>query len=177
MVASTFPTVFNRVAAKVVDLFVVVSLAALLPRVVGPLLGFAYSLVADGLNAGPFRGQSLGKKIFGLQAWNLIRQEPASLKDSVIRNAPVGVATFFSIIPIWGWIILPIVGLPLMLIEVYLMIRMEKGHRLGDVMADTEVRLYRKTSRARKSSSGTSGGASSESDSVLERDIEPKLEL
>jgi hypothetical protein len=36
-------------------------------------------------------------------------------------------------------IILGLIGLPLMVMEVYLMISVETGHRLGDVMGDTEV--------------------------------------
>jgi hypothetical protein len=34
---------------------------------------------------------------------------------------------------------LVLVGLPLMVIEVYLMLRVEHSRRLGDVMGDTEV--------------------------------------
>ena len=64
---------------------------------------------------------------------------PASIKASILRNAPVGVATFFAIIPVWGWIILGIIGIPLMVMEVYLMATVETGLRLGDVMGDTEV--------------------------------------
>ena len=48
-------------------------------------------------------------------------------------------ATFFAIIPIWGWLILALIGVPLMLMEIYLMLSVETGHRLGDVMGDTEV--------------------------------------
>jgi hypothetical protein len=51
----------------------------------------------------------------------------------------VGLCTFFAIIPIWGWIILFLVGIPLMAIEIYLLARVETRQRLGDVMADTEV--------------------------------------
>ncbi len=128
------PRLLNRVAAKLVDLFIVVSLGAVLPRVVGPLLGFGYSMLGDGVG-----GQSIGKRIFGLRVVHQKLGTPASFRDSMIRNTPVGVATFFAIIPIWGWIILFFIGLPLMLIEVYLIARVARGHRLGDVMADTEV--------------------------------------
>src|SRR6185437_5518384 len=139
--------VFHRVAAKLLDLFLVIAVAAVLPRVIGPLVGFLYSILSDGLNFGPFQGQSFGKKIFGLQVINLKTRAPASARDSVIRNSPVGFATFFAIIPIWGWLILILVGLPLMIMEIYLIVRVESGHRLGDVMADTEVRPAEKLSR------------------------------
>jgi hypothetical protein len=131
--------VLNRVVAKIVDLLIVILLAVVLPYPFGPLLGFAYSLLADGINYGQFRGQSVGKKLFKLQVLHLPEKQPARLRDSVYRNAPVGVATFFAIIPVWGWLILGLVGLPLMAMEIYLMLRVASGHRLGDVMADTEV--------------------------------------
>ena len=129
----------NRVVAKVIDLLIVFFLAVTFPYPVGPLLGFLYSLLGDGLNFGPFRGQSIGKKVMKLQVVHIVTQKPANLKDSALRNTPVGVATFFGIIPIWGWIILALIGMPLMAMEIYLMISVETGHRLGDVMGDTEV--------------------------------------
>jgi uncharacterized RDD family membrane protein YckC len=91
------------------------------------------------MNFGPFQGQSVGKKLMKLQVINTIQKSPAAWKDSVLRNTPVGIATFFAIIPIWGWLILGIIGIPLMVMEIYLMVTVETGHRLGDVMGDTEV--------------------------------------
>ena len=91
------------------------------------------------MNFGPFHGQSVGKKIMRLQVINIGRQAPIKVRDSVFRNAPVGIATFFAIIPLWGWLILALIGVPLMVMEVYLMLSVESGHRLGDVMGDTEV--------------------------------------
>jgi uncharacterized RDD family membrane protein YckC len=151
--------VTSRVLAKMVDIFIVLALAALPLYPVGPLLGFAYSLVADGFKIGRHRGRSIGKALFGLKVVmvvshpisepgsgglgdteTLVRtQVPASVRASVLRNSPVGVATFFAIIPVWGWLILGLVGIPLMIMEVYLMATVGTGHRLGDVMGDTEV--------------------------------------
>jgi uncharacterized RDD family membrane protein YckC len=132
-------SVINRVAAKLIDILIVIASAAILPYPLGPLLGFTYSLFADGLNQGPFRGQSVGKRIMKLQVVSVRGGRPASFRESALRNAPVGVATFFAIIPVWGWLILGLIGLPLMAMEIYLMLSVEKGHRLGDVMGDTEV--------------------------------------
>jgi uncharacterized RDD family membrane protein YckC len=150
----------NRILAKMIDLLLVFALAAILPYPVGPMAGFLYSLTADGLKLGKVRGQSLGKKVFKLRVVQIVSRNvadpgggggladsetvvretvPASFRASCLRNAPVGVATFFGIIPFWGWIILGVVGLPLMVIEVYLMVTVAGGHRLGDVMGDTEV--------------------------------------
>jgi uncharacterized RDD family membrane protein YckC len=131
--------VLNRVAAKLIDIAVVVIVVKLLPYPVGPLLGFLYSLFADGMPFRKMRGQSLGKKLMKLQVVHIHRNEPASLRDSAMRNAPVGVATFFAFIPVWGWLILILIGVPLMIMEVYLMLSVEAGHRLGDVMGDTRV--------------------------------------
>ncbi|MBY0470664.1 RDD family protein [bacterium] len=131
--------VLNRVVAKVMDLLLVIAVAAILPYPLGPLLGFIYSLLADGLNFGPFQGQSVGKRVLGLKVLNTVRKAPATYRDSALRNAPVGVATFFAIIPVWGWFILFLVGIPLMAMEIYLMLSVGNGHRLGDVMGDTEV--------------------------------------
>lgn len=132
-------SVMNRVIAKVIDLVFVVALAAILPYPLGPLLGFLYSLFADGLPVAGFRGQSIGKKVMKLRVQNAVNRVPASLKESALRNAPVGVATFFAIIPVWGWLILGLIGVPLMIMEIYLMLSVDTGHRLGDVMGDTEV--------------------------------------
>lgn len=131
--------VINRVVAKLMDLLLVIVVGTLLPRPLGPLLGFAYSLIADGMRFGSFRGQSVGKRIMGLRVIQVYTRKPATLRDSVLRNSPVGVATFFAIIPLWGWLILVLIGLPLMIMEIYLMVTVETGHRLGDVMGDTEV--------------------------------------
>ena len=121
------------------DIILVIALAVVLPYPLGPLVGFLYSLCADGLNFGPFRGQSVGKKLMRLRTVSRVRGAPASLRESILRNAPVGVATFFAIIPLWGWLIAGLLGVPLMIMEVYLMATVEHGHRLGDVMGDTEV--------------------------------------
>lgn len=129
----------NRVLAKCVDLGVFFAIAILLPYPLGPLLGFLYSLLADGICFRAFRGQSIGKRLMNLRVISELTKKPATWKDSVLRNAPVGVATFFAIIPVWGWLILALIGLPLVIVEIYLMLRAESGRRIGDAMADTEV--------------------------------------
>lgn len=127
-------SILLRVMAKAADLCFVFLLAGFLPYPAGPLAGFLYSIFADGIN-----GQSVGKRIFSLQVVGMHTRKPVRWRDSLFRNAPVGVATFFGIIPVWGWLVLGLVGIPLMIIEVYLMFTVPAGHRLGDVMGDTEV--------------------------------------
>ena len=132
-------SVINRVGAKLIDLALVISVAAILPYPLGPLVGFAYSLLADGIVYKEISGQSVGKRLLKLQVVNKATKKPANYRESALRNAPVGVATFFAIIPVWGWLILALIGLPLMAMEIYLMLTVESGHRLGDVMGETEV--------------------------------------
>lgn len=130
----------SRVVAKAIDLLVMVACGIILPRVIGPLIGFAYSLLADALTVGELKNQSLGKRALGIRVVRL-SGDKLNFRDSAIRNAPIGVATFFGIIPIWGWVILAVLGIPLFALELYLLMRAERHRRLGDVMAETEVVL------------------------------------
>lgn len=133
-------SVLNRVFAKGVDFLCLVAASVVLPFPLGPFVGFFYSIFADGLPLAGWQGQSVGKRLFHLKVISVKRGgEPCTWRESVVRNAPVGVATFFALIPIWGWLIVMLLGVPLLLIEVYLMLTVDKGHRLGDVMGDTEV--------------------------------------
>jgi uncharacterized RDD family membrane protein YckC len=128
-----------------IDIALIMGVAAILPYPMGSLSAFLYSLTADGIRWGrprglrPQRSQSIGKRIMKLQVVNRVQNRPASFRDSILRNAPVGFATFFAIIPVWGWLILGLIGIPLMALEIYLMLSVETKHRLGDVMGDTEV--------------------------------------
>jgi len=136
--------VTTRCIAKAIDLGIIVVLSIVLPSPAGVFLGFLYMLVHDGL----FRGQSPGKKVCGLRVVFLKSDRPCSIRESAIRNAPHGVATFFAIIPFWGWIVAILLGIPLVALEVYLMLTLENGGRLGDVMADTRVvEVERKSAR------------------------------
>lgn len=110
-----------------------------LPHPVGVLLGLLYTLFQDALIKEAGGGQSLGKKFLKLRVHCKEGPGPLSLRESAIRNSPLAVAQFFAIIPFWGWIILVLLGVPLVLMEIYLMKNKPNGERLGDVMAETEV--------------------------------------
>jgi uncharacterized RDD family membrane protein YckC len=84
-------------------------------------------------------GQSVGKKLMGFAVISLEDGTPCNLKQSIIRNLPILIPMFFALIPFWGWIISSILALPLIGLEVYLMLKLDSAHRLGDVMADTTV--------------------------------------
>ena len=129
----------SRVFAKFIYILVVLFLGLLWRGGPGSILGFIYSLTADGLPFRKFQGQSLGKKILGLQVFSGNNQAPSGLKTSVTRNIPVGLVTFLMIIPFWGWILSLLIGIPLGLIEVSLIMRADRRQRLGDVMAESVV--------------------------------------
>lgn len=129
----------KRIGAKSLDLFIVVLIGQVLPNGIGAIVGFVYSLVGDGLNLRALRSRSIGKRVFGLEVVNALSGGQCRLRQSVIRNAPIGVVTFLAIFPFWGWILAVLVGIPVFAVEIALIIRADRSQRLGDVMADTEV--------------------------------------
>ena len=132
-----YAPVSKRIFAKFIDLFIVIFLGFLWRGGPGSILGFFYSIVADGLPIPNMSGQSFGKKWMHLKVMS--GSGAGGLKTSLIRNAPVGLVTFFMIIPFWGWILSLLIGVPLCLIEVSLMIRADRHQRLGDVMGESVV--------------------------------------
>ncbi len=128
----------SRIFAKMIDLMLVLFLGLAIQGGAGSILGFVYSLIADGMPFKNMQGQSLGKKLVGIKVYSNV-SSTANLKTSVIRNIPIGLITFLMIIPLWGWILSLLVGVPLCLIEISLMMRAEKRQRLGDVMAESVV--------------------------------------
>lgn len=127
----------NRLIAKAIDLIIVIGLASMTGTfgIAGPLAAVLYVLIADGF----FNGRSVGKKLIGLKVANITANKPATFKDSIIRNAPLGVGVFFYIIPVWGWVLWLVIGIPIIIMEIYLMKSLENHTRLGDTMAETQV--------------------------------------
>ncbi len=139
---SHYASVQKRVFAKVIDLLFVLFLGRI-PLVggAGSVLGFLYSIVSDSFAYKSVQGQSIGKKILKIRvaSGNGNQTRMARLRTSVLRNAPVGIVTFLMIIPVWGWILSLLIGIPLFLIELSLMIKADRHQRLGDVMAESAV--------------------------------------
>jgi uncharacterized RDD family membrane protein YckC len=125
---------FSRLMAKGIDIFIVMILSMFFYPL-GILLAAIYLAFADSLQ----NGQSVGKKFIGFAVISLEDGKPCSLKQSIIRNLPFLVPLCFAIIPFWGWIFSILLGVPLLLLELYLLFKLDSGHRLGDVMADTTV--------------------------------------
>jgi uncharacterized RDD family membrane protein YckC len=124
----------TRLIAKAIDLFIVFILS-LLFYPFGLLLAIVYIAISDSLS----QGQSVGKKILGFSVLSLEDGKPCNIKQSIIRNLPILVPMGFALIPLWGWIICSLLTIPLILLEIYLLFKLDSGHRLGDVMADTTV--------------------------------------
>ncbi len=124
----------SRLIAKAIDLFIVLILAvASYP--LSLLLGIIYISLSDSLMG----GQSVGKRFIGFSVISLEDGKPCSVKQSIIRNLPIIIPVVFAVIPPWGIIFSFILFVPLMCLEVYLLFKLDSGHRLGDVMADTTV--------------------------------------
>lgn len=123
-----------RLVAKGIDLFLVLLLAIFLYPL-GLILAITYLGLSDGLKG----GQSVGKRLIGMGVISLEDGSPCSFKQSIIRNLPFLVPLICGIIPLWGPILGLLLGPPLVAIELYLLFKLDSGHRLGDVMADTSV--------------------------------------
>ena len=129
-----------RGLARLVDLTLAFTVANV-AREAGPPLAALYLLLADGL----MQGQSIGKRIFGVRAVVLPpegvvgRARPAGYRDSVLRNAPFALVGLFYGLTLVGWLLLFVVGLPIVAFEAYMVWSDRLGIRIGDVFADTQV--------------------------------------
>ena len=124
----------SRVLAKSIDLFIVLILSVFFYPL-GLVLSLIYLSVADSLQ----NGQSVGKRLVGMQVISLDDGSFCSLRQSFIRNLPFIVPIGFAIIPIGGVILSVVIGVPFILLELFFIYKLDSGHRLGDVMADTSV--------------------------------------
>jgi uncharacterized RDD family membrane protein YckC len=129
------PLFLNRLIGKAIDLLIMLALVSVPLYPASALAAFLYILICDGLKD----GRSLGKRVVGLRVINTTTGKPADFKDSVIRNSPIAVAALFFLIPLWGWLLYFIIGIPVLAMEVYLMRSLSHQARLGDTMADTKV--------------------------------------
>lgn len=123
-----------RLLAKSIDLFIAL-IAVVLFHPVGVVLAVCYLGVSDYIQG----GRSIGKKFLGFKVISLQEGNSCRLQQSIYRNLPFIVPAVFAIIPIWGWIFSLLILVPLSVLELYLIVTLGSGHRLGDVMADTAV--------------------------------------
>lgn len=127
-------SLFLRTGARAVDLAIAWALwVATGPS--GLLAALLYLLFADGM----LTGQSLGKKVFGVKVVYLPTRGPARHRDSVLRNAPLGLVLVLAMMPELG--IKAFIAGVLVIggIEVSRCLRDPLGLRLGDLWAQTQV--------------------------------------
>jgi uncharacterized RDD family membrane protein YckC len=124
-----------RVLARAADLGVAWVLWLAAGRA-GLVVALLYLLLADGM----FRGQSLGKRIFGVKAVFLPSRTDARFRDSTLRNAPLALIVLLRMMPeplglraaLGGMLVIGSV-------EAWKALRDPLGRRLGDVWAQTQV--------------------------------------
>lgn len=123
-----------RIAARAVDTFIFILLARSI-TFVGPLAALCYLLLGDAL----IDGASVGKKLFGLRAVKADDDSPVGIFDALLRNAPLGLAGLFVLIPVIGWFLFGTLGLLILGFETVMLWRDDQGVRAGDILAGTKV--------------------------------------
>jgi len=133
------PIVLNRLVGKSIDLVLMIALASLPIYPANALAAFLYVLICDGFKG----GRSLGKRVVGLRVVNTTTGKAASFQDSIVRNCTVAIPVLFFMVPLVGWALWFLFGIPLLAFEIYLMTRLDQHARLGDTMADTQVEPFK----------------------------------
>ncbi len=122
--------VLNRFIAKAIDGMLVAAASQVIAPV-GWLSGLAYALIADGFPG----GQSVGKRLIGLQTVVPRTKEFPGFRESIVRNLPLAFAYLLFPVPYIGWLLAGAV----VAFEALLLIGNEQGVRLGDEIAGTQV--------------------------------------
>ena len=122
--------VLHRVIAKCIDLLIFAAFYELLPRI-GFMAGLFYLLISDGFPG----GRGVGKWLIGLQTFVPAKQSICSFRESVIRNFPLAIGCGLFLIPYVGWAFTA----GILAVEALLTIGNERGMRMGDELAGTQV--------------------------------------
>lgn len=132
---------FKRFIALLID-NIIASLLIYIP-VLGALVSTVYLLTKDAIafeitKKPDFKNRSVGKKIMGLE---VVSFDGADIDwtISVKRNLPLAIGSAFAIVPIIGWVLGGIIGCIMVIVEAVLVITDDKGRRLGDRWANTQV--------------------------------------
>lgn len=124
-----------RVLARIGDLGLAYGLSLAAGRA-GLVVALLYLLLADGI----FRGQSVGKRIFGVKAVYLPSRTDARFRDSTLRNAPLALVVLLKMMPEPFGLRAALAGLLVIGgVEAWKAWRDPLGRRLGDVWAQTQV--------------------------------------
>ena len=123
-------SLFLRVFAKILDFILIAAMAEIIPKA-GFYAGVSYLLISDGL----FEGRSIGKFLIGLRVISLTHDGPCSVRESIVRNAPLGAGLLLFKLPWIGWIFIAGVSA----VEFLILLGSKEGKRLGDELAKTTV--------------------------------------
>ena len=119
-----------RVFAKALDFILIALVTEMVPKA-GFYAGLSYLLISDGL----FDGRSIGKRLMGLGVVSTVTGTPCSMKQSILRNAPLGAGLLLYRVPLIGWIFIVIISS----VEFLILLGSKEGMRLGDELAKTLV--------------------------------------
>lgn len=130
-------SIFSRFLAKAIDALLLIAvflLGGAIATIVGVLLAATWCAALDSWGS----GQSVGKKIMGLGVIDVTTELPCSFLNSFLRNFPLVLMILFaSTTLLWGFLLL--FALPLTVLEIYLLLTLDSGVRLGDVLGNTRV--------------------------------------
>lgn len=133
--------IFRRFIAFLID-GIIASILIYVP-ILGGIVSTVYTLTKDvivyEITKNPdFKNRSIGKKIMGLEVASLDGKD-LNWEISIKRNLTLAIGSVCSIVPIIGWIIGAILGFIISIIEIVLIFSDNKGRRLGDKLANTQV--------------------------------------
>jgi len=132
----------KRFIAAIID--TVIAFAICIIPLIGGIIGTAYMLLKDGLDYEFMDKRSIGKKMMKLRPVTLDGKE-VDIHVSIKRNWMLALGVlimFLLVIPIFGWVLIPIVALVSLvfcIIEIIFILTKEDGRRLGDKFANTQV--------------------------------------
>ncbi len=134
-----------RVFAKLLDFILIAAMGEIVPKA-GFYAGLSYLLISDGL----FDGRSIGKKLMGLKVVSITANEPCSMKESIMRNAPLGAGLLLYKLPWIGWVFIVLVSA----LEFLMLLGSKDGMRLGDEIAKTIVIAAEERKTAKETTEG-----------------------
>lgn len=131
----------KRIIAAIID-----GLIGVVPTfipVIGAIAGAAYILTKDAIpyiiaKDEEWKGKSVGKKLMDLKVVELSGQE-VDIATSCKRNITIALGSILAVVPILGWLAAAVVAPIIGIIECILVLVDDKGRRIGDKIADTQV--------------------------------------
>lgn len=131
----------RRVVAALID-GVIAAVIATVPFI-GALIATAYTLTKDAIvyeltKQDEWKNRSIGKKLLNLEVATLDGGD-VDLIASAKRNAPLAIGYLLGVVPLLGLLVGGLLSLAISAIEIALVVTDNKGRRLGDRWAATQV--------------------------------------